>query len=287
MRRVASGTPRRWQRAVGRNLGGGIGLVLLAFVLVFAFGGTLLGVGSDPLQQDLRARLKPPGSVVETHTYWLGSDRLGRDVLSRVIHGTRTSLLTAFIGSSLAIVLGTTLGLTAAYFGGWWSTVVNRLVDIQHSVPLLVVAVAVLAVFNPSWWLVIGLLVVWAWVPFARIAWGSSLSVLAREFVMAARGLGSGPLRVMLRHVLPNIVTSLLVMWTFQFAYLIVVESSLSFLGVGIPPPTPSLGRMLRDASGIIDRASWLVLFPGLALVATVFAANLIGDWLSDKFSRK
>jgi peptide/nickel transport system permease protein len=237
----------------------------------------------EPNKASLKVRLRPPiWSEEGIPPHLLGTDKLGRDLLSRIFWGGRVSMLVAFSASTIAAVFGSLLGLIAGYFRGPLEVAIMRLADMQHAIPLLIIAAAVVAAFKASVILLIALLVLWGWVPFARLARGSTLSIMQRQFVEAARSIGASSTRIIFRHVVPNIFPPLFVVWTFQLAYMIIVESSLSFLGIGVPPPTPSWGRMLNEARDIIDVAPWLSIFPGMAIVVTVLAINLIGDWIRD-----
>jgi peptide/nickel transport system permease protein len=264
------------------NLTGIIGGTLLVIILFVVVSAPVIAP-YDPNKPSLSARLQPPSWSEEGDpSHLVGTDKLGRDLLSRVLWGGRVSMLVAFSAATSAAVLGGLLGLIAGFSRGAWDTVIMRLADIQYAIPLLIIAAAVIAAFKASMPLLIALLVLWGWVPFARLARGSTLSIMQREFIAAAKGIGASSGRIVFRHVLPNIFPSLFIVWTFQLAYMIIVESSLSFLGIGVPPPTPSWGRMLNSARDIIDVAPWLSIYPGLAIVLTVLSINLIGDWIRD-----
>ncbi|PYM14627.1 MAG: peptide ABC transporter permease [Candidatus Rokuibacteriota bacterium] len=238
----------------------------------------------DPIWQDIgERRLKPPGFRDEAgRVHLLGTDHLGRDVLARVIHGAQPALLVGVAAVAISGVLGMAAGLTSGYFGGRIDDVLMRLADIQLAFPFILLAIAVIGVLGPSLGTIIAVIGVSSWVVYARVVRGAVLSLREREFVQAALALGSGDGRVVLRHVLPNVFTPWLVVATLDMARVIVIESALSFLGLGVQPPTPTWGGMLADGRVYISTAWWLATFPGLAILFTVLGINLFGDGLRD-----
>jgi peptide/nickel transport system permease protein len=237
----------------------------------------------DPFGQDLSNRFRPPFWLEGgSPRYPLGTDGFGRDVLSRLLYGGRVSLLIGFVCSTISATLGITLGLLAGYLGGKPELVIMRLADVQLGFPFLVLAIAVIAVLGSALPVLVGLLSIAGWVYYARITRGQTLRLRHVEFVEAARAVGAGSGRIILRHVLPNVLSPNLVIWTFAIATLILIESSLSFLGLGVQPPTPSWGNMLSDGRTYVDDAWWLAIFPGLAITITVLAVNTLGDALRD-----
>lgn len=284
MRHLGAG-PRRHRR-LGRRLWRDhlalLGLVVIAGTATAALLAPWLAP-ADPTRTHLLDRLTPPAWVAGGSTrYLLGSDTLGRDVLSRLLYGARVSLLVGFAAVAVAGVLGVTLGLLAGYYGGGLDDLLMRLGDVQLAFPILVLAIAVLAVLGASLGNVILVLGVSGWVTYARLARGETLSLKEREFVVAARALGA-PDRVILgRHILPNVLPPIVVVATFSVARMIIAEASLSFLGLGVPPPTPSWGAMLDEGRNYITTAWWLALFPGLAILFLVLGVNLVGDWVRD-----
>ena len=238
----------------------------------------------DPISQDIgERRLKPPGFRDEAgRVHVLGTDHLGRDVLARVIHGAQPALLVGVAAVAISGVLGMAAGLTSGYFGGRIDDVLMRLADIQLAFPFILLAIAVIGVLGPSLGTIIAVIGVSSWVVYARVVRGAVLSLREREFVQAALALGSGDGRVVLRHVLPNVFTPWLVVATLDMARVIVIESALSFLGLGVQPPTPTWGGMLADGRVYISTAWWLATFPGLAILFTVLGINLFGDGLRD-----
>jgi peptide/nickel transport system permease protein len=238
---------------------------------------------ADPARNDLLARLTPPAWMDGGRwDHPLGTDTLGRDVVSRLLYGARVSLVVGFSAVILAGALGVALGLVSGYYGGRLDDVLMRLGDVQLAFPALVLAIAVLAVVGSGLGNVVLVLGVTGWVTYARIARGETLSLRHREFVEGARALGARDTAILWRHVLPNVLPSITVVATFSVARTIIAEASLSFLGLGIPPPGPSWGAMLDEGRNYLTTGWWLALFPGLAILAVVLGINIVGDWLRD-----
>jgi peptide/nickel transport system permease protein len=255
--------------------------VIAAAVVVAAFAPAL--APSDPVRNRLLDRLTPPmWSEGGSARHPLGTDTLGRDVLSRLLHGARISLIVGLAAVLVAGVVGVGLGLVAGYRGGWADDLLMRLGDIQLAFPVLLLGVVVIAVLGASLLNMILVLGASGWVTYARIARGETLSLKERDFVAAARALGAPARHVVARHLLPNVLPPLMVVTTFSVARTIIAEASLSFLGLGLPPPTPSWGAMLDEGRNYITTGWWLALFPGLAILVLVLAINLCGDWLRD-----
>jgi len=258
------------------------GLVVVVGVFVAALGAPWLTT-YDPTEQDITNRLRPPGSPDPSgRAHLLGTDHLGRDLLARVIFGARPALMVGFAAVAISGLLGLVVGLLSGYFGGRIDDVFMRLADIQLAFPFILLAIAVIGVLGPSLPVIIVVIGVSSWVVYARVVRGSVLSLREREFVQAALALGSGDGRILVRHVLPNAVTPWLVVATLDMARVIVIESALSFLGLGVQPPTPTWGGMLADGRVYISTAWWLATFPGLAILVTVLGINLFGDGLRD-----
>jgi peptide/nickel transport system permease protein len=237
----------------------------------------------DPLAQDLENRLKPPGwQDTAGYVHVLGTDHLGRDILARVIFGARPALLVGVAAVLISGVLGMVTGLLSGYFGGRVDDVLMRLADIQLAFPFILLAIAVIGVLGPSLVTIIAVIGVSSWVIYARVVRGAVLSIREREFIQAAQALGVRDFRVLTRHVLPNAFTPWLVVATLDMARVIVIESALSFLGLGVQPPTPTWGGMLADGRVYLSTAWWLATFPGLAILVAVLGINLFGDGLRD-----
>lgn len=258
------------------------GLILTGLVLLVAILAPLIAA-FPPEQQDLLGRLRPPAWLPNgVPDHLLGTDQLGRDLFSRIVHGSRTSLMVAGVAILLAGLVGVTLGLVAGYYGGHVDNAVMRLVDLQLAFPALLLAIIVMAILRPSMQSVILVLVVTGWAVHGRMVRGQVLSLREREFVQAARVIGCTQVRIMRRHILPNLVPLITVVGTIQMAQFILAESALSFLGLGILPPTPSWGSIISEGRDYIYTAWWIETFPGLAIVVTVSGIGLLGDWLRD-----
>jgi peptide/nickel transport system permease protein len=237
----------------------------------------------DPLEQDIGQRLKEPGwQDAQGRVHALGTDHLGRDILSRIVFGSRIALVVGLAAVVISGVLGMVIGLVAGYFGGRVDDILMRLADIQLAFPFILLAIAVIGVLGPSLRNIIIVIGVSSWVVYARVVRGEVLSIREREYVQAAIALGSQHGRVLWQHVLPNTFTPWLVVATLDMARVIVIESALSFLGLGVQPPTPTWGGMLADGRVYLSTAWWLATFPGLAILITVLGINLFGDGLRD-----
>jgi len=232
---------------------------------------------------DLRARLTPPIGFGGTWAHALGTDELGRDVLSRLIESIRISLLIAFGATAIAAVLGTTMGFLAAHFRGWVEQVVLMLIDFQASMPFLILALSVLAFFGNSLVLFVCLMGLHGWERHARIARGLAIAANAQGYAAAVRQLGATPMRIYMRHVLPNIASTLIVSATLSFPEVVLLESGLSFLGLGVQPPMTSLGNMVGYGREYLTRAPWILLAPSVVIVLTTLSVSLLGDWLRDR----
>lgn len=273
----------RGVRLTVKNLGGQIGLgIVVVGVLAAIFAPVI--APHDPLEQNLLNRLAEPSLFGGAGDHLLGTDELGRDVLSRVIYGGRVSFTVGFVAATLAGILGTLLGVLAGYWRGWVEATIMRVVDVMTAFPFLIVALAVVAVFGGSLRVLVTVLVLWEWVPFARLAHAKTLNVVATDYFRAAVAIGRRGAGILARHVVPNITGPLIVVWTFIVARSIVIEAALSFLGLGIQPPTPTWGGMLSAARGYLDTAWWVPLAPGLAITLVVLSVNLMGDWFSEKW---
>jgi peptide/nickel transport system permease protein len=237
----------------------------------------------DPFAQDIGQRLRAPGARDDAgRTHPLGTDHLGRDILARIVHGARIALLVGVAAVAISGLAGLGVGLASGYFGGRVDAVFMRLADIQLAFPFILLAIAVIGVLGPSLRNIIVVIGVSSWVVYARVVRSEVLSIREREFVQAAVALGRGAGGVVVRHVLPNAFAPWLVVATLDMARVIVIESALSFLGLGVQPPTPTWGGMLADGRVYLSTAWWLATFPGLAILVTVLGINLLGDGLRD-----
>ena len=257
-------------------------LVGIAFVAVFA---NQLAP-HNPEIGALTARFKPPFWVTGgTTKYLLGTDQLGRDVLSRLIFGARVSMVVGFTAVIFAGVLGTSLGILSGYLGGWVDQVIMRVTDAWLALPALMFAIFLAAIVGPSMWNIVIILGLVFWTRYARVIRGEVLSLKEREFVRLAIVAGCSKLTIMRRHILPNVVNSAIVLGTLMLGQVIIAEATLSFLGVGVPPPEPAWGLMLSDGKqGLMVGYWWLTVFPGGCIVLMVLSANILGDWFRVKF---
>jgi peptide/nickel transport system permease protein len=257
------------------------GLLLTVVLVIVAIAAPLLSP-FDPNAQDTARRLEAP-----SHGHLLGLDDLGRDVLSRIIWGARVSLRVGFSVVILASLIGITLGAMAGYFGGWMDTLIMRITDILLAFPGILLAIAMVAVLGPSLNNVVLALVVIGWVGYARLVRGQVLKVREMEFVTAAKAMGARSPRVILRHVLPNVMNPMIVMATLGLAGVILSEAALSFLGLGVQPPTPSWGAMLTSGRRYLGLANHLAIWPGFAIMLAVMGLNFLGDGLIDALDPK
>ena len=256
------------------------GAAILLLLLVAALGAPIIA-SHNPLRQDLANDL-----ITYSADHPLGTDKLGRDILSRTLYGARISLAVGFATVALSLAIGLVVGSLAGYIGGWIDLLLMRLVDILLAFPGILLAIAFTAVLGPGLDHVILALCLIGWTGYARLVRGEIISLRERDFVQAARALGGNPRRVIVRHLLPNLMAPLLIQATFGLAAAIIAEGSLSFLGLGVEPPTPSWGSMLNDGRQFLLVAPHLTTYPGLAIMITVFALNLVGDGLQDRLEK-
>lgn len=262
--------------AFSKNKLSWVGLGLLAAIVLIAIFAPLLAP-YDPLEQNIVSRLEPPSAE-----FWLGTDSYGRDVLSRLIYGARISLVVGFVAILIAMAIGATLGIVSGYIGGLFDQFVMGLLDVMLSFPTLLLGLMIAAMLGASLENLIIAIAITEIAPFARVARAPTISLKQRDFVEASRSYGSGHLRIMGRHILPNMVSDVVVMSSLWMASAIRTEASLSFIGLGVPPPTPTWGSMIREGFENILDAWWLAVFPSIAILLTVLALNLLGDALRD-----
>ncbi|MBR9864744.1 MAG: ABC transporter permease [Rhodobacteraceae bacterium] len=258
-----------------------IGVVVLSILVLVAIFAPLLAP-HDPYAQSLMARMKPPVFLGGTWEHPLGTDHLGRDYLSRLIYGARVSLLIGLVAATISGVIGTAMGVAAGYFGGKVDAVVTYLINVRLAMPVVLVALAVVAILGGSLQVVIVVLGLLLWDRFAVVMRSSTLQVRGREYVAAAKAVGCSTPRVLMSEIMPNIANNLIVVMTLEMAHAILLEAALSFLGLGVQPPTPSWGLMVSEGKNMMLFEPWMVLIPGAVLFVLVLAINLMGDGLRD-----
>ena len=255
--------------------------VLVVMVLAAIFAAQVAPY--DPLQTSLTDRLKPPAFAGGSSAHLLGTDKLGRDVLSRIIWGARVSLSVSLLVILFTGIIGTTLGILGGFMGGWLDSFLMRITDISLAFPGILIALLLAVILGPSFTTVVLAISLLGWAPYARLIRGDVLKLRNADFVLQARIIGCSPKRIMLTHIFPNIINPLLILATLSIGLIILVESALSYLGAGIPPPTATWGSMVADGRGLIDTAWWISFFPGLAIGLVVLSGNFLGDWVRDR----
>ena len=281
---VIATTPKRWRRFGHQwlhSVKGMTGAVLIGLAIVAALTAPIISP-HDPTKTAARGKFAEPGIVGGNTDYWLGGDNLGRDLLSRVLYASRASLSLGLAVTIIAAVAGSLLGALAGYRGGIIDTSIMRLVDLQLSIPFIILALIFFAILGPGYWSVFVALAVALWVNYARLVRGETLKIRAMEYVTAAETIGVSGSRILFVHILPNVVPSILVLATLDMAFVIIFESSLTFLGLGIQPPTPTWGYMLSEGRNFLRESPWMSIVPGGAIILTVVGINLLGDWLRD-----
>ncbi|MDQ0185179.1 ABC transporter permease [Cytobacillus kochii] len=273
---------KRWLRLLLKSKTGTIGLLIVLLIIFIAIFAKLLAP-HDPNQINAAMMLKPPAWVEGGVTdYILGTDNLGRDILSRIIYGSQISLVVGVASVILAGIIGIYIGLVSGFYGGFLDNILMRIVDSFLAIPTILFALVILTVFGPSAFTLIVVLGVTNWVQYARLIRGEVLSLKEREFVRAARSMGVRDHKIILKHLLPNVISPFIVISTLSVATTIILEASLSFLGLGIQPPTISWGGILSDGRDYVATSWWLAAFPGLAITITVLGMIFLGDWLRD-----
>jgi len=264
-----------WPR-LKRNRMAMVGLLVVLLLFVISFLAPFL-TPYDPSAINAWDVLQPP-----SRNHWFGTDELGRDVLTRVLYGARISLKVGFVAIGIAVLLGSAVGLVAGYYGGWVDSLLMRCVDIMLCFPSFFLILAVIAFLNPSIWIIMAVIGLTGWMGVARLVRAEVLTIREMDYILAARCIGCSDLRIILRHILPNALSPVLVAATLGVAGAILTESALSFLGIGVQPPTPSWGNILTSGKDYIEFAWWLSLFPGQAILITVLAYNLLGEGIRD-----
>ncbi|MBT6926881.1 MAG: ABC transporter permease [Marinovum sp.] len=257
-------------------------LVLLCIFLIAVFAPFV--TSHDPNYQNLLARLKPPGYSTDSRFYLLGTDELGRDLLTRIVYGARISLLVAFLSVSISLTFGVLIGMVAGYFRGFLEVLIMRMADIFLSIPAILLAILTVAVLGPSLLNLVLVLAFTRWPRYTRVAYAQTLSVAGSLYIKSSAYSGTSNTRILLRHILPNILAPLIVLATLEFGLMILFEGGLSFLGLGVQPPMPSWGSILSVGRNYISSAWWIVTLPGICLFVVVLSVNVLGDFLRDKF---
>ncbi len=283
----------RWREFLRRRLRrnrsgvplGAVTIVLVVLVLPAVAAEVI--APHNPVQGNVPDRLSPPVFFGGDWEYPLGTDQFGRDIFTRVVYGARVSLSVSLTGVLVAGAVGTLLGMLAGFFGGWVDTVIMRLVELTMSIPLVLLGLVIAVAFGSSFRSIIVVITVVLWAFYARQVRGETLSLREATFVDRARVAGASNFRIIVTHILPNLVNTLIVLATLQVAVVIIMEATLSFLGVGLPRPNPSWGIVVADGRTLIVSAWWIAFFPGLAIMLTVLSLNVFGDWLRDRLDPK
>ncbi len=282
MNRASINRSARWRR-VFSSLSLWLPLAVFAVVVFCAIFAPLI-VPVDPLKNTPVAMKLPPSFVAGGNpTYFLGTDLLGRDIFSRLIYGTRISMSVSLLVIAITAGVGTFLGIVAGYMGGLLDSIIMRVTDVCLSIPALLIAMLLAVSLGPSFFTVVLALSILGWAPYARLIRGEALRLREADFVAQARVNGCSSARIMFRHIFPNVINPLIVISTMSVGMVILMEAALSYLGAGIPPPTPSWGSMVSDGRNNIDNAWWISTFPGIAIGLVVLSGNFLGDWIRDK----
>ncbi|MBZ9658931.1 ABC transporter permease [Mesorhizobium sp. ESP-6-4] len=269
-----------WRRLVKRPLAL-LGLFIVAIVLAGAILAPWL-TGYDPNEQMFDGLTLEGSPLPPDAKFWLGTDLLGRDLLTRILFGARTSLIIGIVANGVALLIGTLVGVTAGYFRGWIGSALMRFTDLMMAFPALLLAICLAAVFEPSLWIVAMVIALVNWVQTARVIYTETSSLSEREFIDAERTIGASAPRILLRHILPHLLPTIIVWGTLGISTTVLLEATLSYLGIGVQPPTASWGNIIFENQTYFQAAPWLVFFPGAAILALALAFNLIGDALRD-----
>jgi len=275
-------------RRLLRTPKGVVGVILIASLIAASLLAPFV-TSHTSSKQHLRYRNSPPLTVLADGSgrFLLGTDQLGRDLLTRILYGTRISILIALAAVLLSGVVGVALGVISGFLGGWIETLIMRLVDIQLSLPLFLVAMIWISFSSPSLINIVAVIAIWTWTQYARVARASTLTLRETGFVEASQSMGASKLWIVTKHILPNILAPALVIASLQFGRAIILEATLSFLGVGLQPPTPALGVMIASGRQYVDTAWWLATLPGIVIMLLVLGANFVGDALRDVWDPK
>jgi peptide/nickel transport system permease protein len=257
------------------------GLAVIAIVVIAAVVAPWI-VPHDPHEQFFEGLSIEGAPLPPDSTFWFGTDLVGRDLFSRLIYGARTSLIVGVVANGIAVLIGSTVGITAGYFGGWVEAVLMRFTDLMMAFPALLLAIVLAAIFTPSLWIVALVIAMVNWVQIARVLYTETRALAERDFIQAERAMGAGALRIMLRHILPHLVSTIIVWATLGIATTVLLEATLSFLGIGVQPPTPSWGNIIFENQTYFSSAPWLVFIPGAAILLLALAFNLVGDAMRD-----
>ena len=274
---------RRFREALAASPKGITGLAIVVLILLVAALAPAIAP-HDPAAQLTDMRFAPPAWAGGSWSYLLGGDSLGRDIFSRVLVGTRASIAIGFLVVAAAMIVGSLLGAAAGYAGGFTDTAIMRVVDFQLSFPFILIAIVFLAILGPGFWSTTIALMVGIWVNYARLVRGEALKLREMEYILAARCIGVGDGAILLRHILPNVLPTIIVMATLDVAWVIIFEAALSFLGLGVQPPVPSWGVMISEGRNYLYESQWMSLGPGLAILLTSIGINLLGDFLRDTY---
>ncbi|EHK59182.1 ABC transporter permease [Allomesorhizobium alhagi] len=257
------------------------GLAVIAIVVIAAVFAPWI-VPHDPHEQFFEGLSIEGAPLPPDSTFWFGTDLVGRDLFSRLIYGARTSLIIGVVANGIAVLIGSMVGITAGYFGGWVEAVLMRFTDLMMAFPALLLAIVLAAIFTPSLWIVALVIAMVNWVQIARVLYTETRALAERDFIQAERAMGAGALRIMLRHILPHLVSTIIVWATLGIATTVLLEATLSFLGIGVQPPTPSWGNIIFENQTYFSSAPWLVFIPGAAILLLTLAFNLVGDAMRD-----
>jgi peptide/nickel transport system permease protein len=275
----------RWRKILRKlleNKGAIFGLIMVLGVIFCAVFSPLISP-HDPILQDVEKRLIPPMWQEGAHPdYLLGTDHLGRDIVSRLIYGARISIVVSVSAVALSSILGTLIGLFSGFYGGKVDSFFMRIADVQLAFPFILLAIAIIAVLGPNLQNIIIVMGITGWVIYARVVRAEVLSLREKEFIMSVKALGGSNGRIIFNHLLPNVIPPIIVIVTLEMARMIIMEAALSFLGLGIQPPTPTWGGMLADGRVYLATSWWLATFPGLVIMLVVLGINLLGNWLRD-----